>query len=92
MVEHTPGYPTVYGLWTNKGGVGKTTLTVHLSTMYAKLFPTKKVVVVDVCPQGNISSTLLTSVDLLSNRISKCAWDCLKHAVQQLGIASMLAI
>jgi cellulose biosynthesis protein BcsQ len=53
-------YPTVYGLWTNKGGVGKTTLTYHLATSYAELFPDKIVVAIDMCPQSNLSSTLLT--------------------------------
>ncbi len=51
------------GLWTNKGGVGKTTLTFHLSTTYAHLNPSKRVVVFDVCPQANLSSTLLTSIN-----------------------------
>lgn len=46
-------YPPVYGLWTNKGGVGKTTLTYHLATTYAELFPDKDVVVIDMCPQAN---------------------------------------
>lgn len=49
------------GLWTNKGGVGKTTLTFHLSTAYAHLNPDKRVVVVDMCPQANLSNTMLTS-------------------------------
>lgn len=56
------------GLWTNKGGVGKTTLNFHLSTAYAHLNPSTRVVVVDMCPQANLSSTLLTDV---SNRQSK---------------------
>ena len=64
-------YPTVYGLWTNKGGVGKTTLTVHMASMYAKLHPNKKVLVVDMCPQCNASSTLLTHVDNFT--ISECS-------------------
>lgn len=51
---HELGYPTVYGLWTNQGGVGKTTLTFHLATTYAKLFPNKAVVVIDMCPQANL--------------------------------------
>jgi hypothetical protein len=50
------------GLWTNKGGVGKTTLSFHLSTMYAYLNPSKRVVVLDMCPQANLSNTLLTSL------------------------------
>lgn len=58
------GYPlgtTVYGLHTNKGGVGKTTLTFHLSTTYAELFPDKIVVAIDMCPQSNLSATMLTN-------------------------------
>ena len=51
------------GLWTNKGGVGKTTLTFHLSTAYAYLHPDKRVVVVDMCPQANLSNTMLTSTE-----------------------------
>ncbi len=49
-----------YGLWTNKGGVGKTTLTFHTSTAYAHLHPEKVVIVCDMCPQANLSHTLLT--------------------------------
>jgi cellulose biosynthesis protein BcsQ len=58
--EGIMAYPTVYGLWTNKGGVGKTTLTYHLATNYAELFPEKTVVAIDMCPQSNLSATLLT--------------------------------
>lgn len=53
-------YPTVYGLWTNKGGVGKTTLTFNLACSYAHLFPDHYVVAIDMCPQSNLSSTMLT--------------------------------
>ncbi|KAI7845892.1 hypothetical protein COHA_000625 [Chlorella ohadii] len=55
--------PTVesYGLWTNKGGVGKTTLAFHLSSAYAHLYPDKKVILVDMCPQSNLTHTVLTS-------------------------------
>ncbi|KAL4429562.1 hypothetical protein ABPG77_008611 [Micractinium sp. CCAP 211/92] len=49
-----------YGLWTNKGGVGKTTLTFHLATTYAHLFDNKRVIMIDMCPQANLSNTLLT--------------------------------
>jgi MinD superfamily P-loop ATPase len=55
-------YPDVYGLWTNKGGVGKTTLSYHMCNTYAELFPNKAVVAIDMCPQANLSSTLLTNV------------------------------
>jgi len=46
-------------VWNNKGGVGKTTLTYHLSTHYAKTHPGERVLVIDMCPQANISSALL---------------------------------
>jgi cellulose biosynthesis protein BcsQ len=55
-------YPKVYGFWTKKGGVGKTTLSYHLCNTYAELFPDKFVVAIDMCPQANLSSTLLTNV------------------------------
>ena len=29
----------VFGIWNNKGGVGKSTITYHLSTRYAELHP-----------------------------------------------------
>lgn len=49
----------VYTIWNNKGGVGKTTLTFHIATQYAKTHPTDRVVVIDMCPQANVSSALL---------------------------------
>lgn len=53
-------YPPVYGFWNNKGGVGKTTLAFHVATSYAELFPEKAVLCIDMCPQANLSATLLT--------------------------------
>ncbi len=38
----------------------QTTLTFQLATTYAYLHPNKRVVVIDACPQANLSSTLLT--------------------------------
>ena len=39
-----------YALWNNKGGVGKSTITFHLSMRYAERNPKKKVLVIDLCP------------------------------------------
>jgi len=50
-----------YVIWNNKGGVGKTTLTFHLATHYAILNPHRKVLVIDLCPQANVSMALLGS-------------------------------
>jgi hypothetical protein len=57
----TSAYPKVYGVWTNMYGVEKTTVTYHLASTYAKLFPDKIVVAIDMCPQANLSSALLTN-------------------------------
>ena len=46
-------------IWNNKGGVGKTFLTYAFSTEYAKANPNKLVVVIDMCPQSNVSEMLL---------------------------------
>ena len=48
-------------IWNNKGGVGKTTLTFHLATHYAMRNPDRKVLVIDLCPQANVSMALLGS-------------------------------
>ncbi|WPD23807.1 MAG: ParA family protein [Candidatus Electrothrix aestuarii] len=48
-----------YLIWNNKGGVGKTFLTYMLSVEYAINHPEKEVVVVDACPQSNVSEMIL---------------------------------
>lgn len=48
-----------YGLWNNKGGVGKSTITFHLATRFAETNPDKNVIVLDLCPQANSSMMLL---------------------------------
>lgn len=49
-----------YVFWNNKGGVGKTTLTqFNLASLYAKKNPNTRVVVIDMCPQANISQCFL---------------------------------
>jgi len=44
-----------YALWNNKGGVGKTFLTFSLACEYAILHPDEDVLVLDLCPQANIT-------------------------------------
>jgi len=48
-----------YAVWNNKGGVGKSTITFHVAARYAETHPTEKVLVVDMCPQANVSMMLL---------------------------------
>ena len=50
-----------YVIWNNKGGVGKSTLTFHMATQYARRNPTESVLVIDLCPQANVSMALLSS-------------------------------
>ncbi len=48
-----------YVIWNNKGGVGKTFLTYVLASEYAIANPNEDVVVVDMCPQANVSEIIL---------------------------------
>lgn len=50
---------SVYTLWNNKGGVGKSYLTFQIASEYARTHPHQKVLVLDLCPQANSSSMLL---------------------------------
>lgn len=56
-----------YVIWNNKGGIGKTMLSFLLSTEYALLHPDKNVVVIDMCPQANVSQVLLGGSDNVEN-------------------------
>ena len=49
----------IYSIWNNKGGVGKSYLTFQIASEYAINHPDKKILVIDLCPQGNASGMLL---------------------------------
>lgn len=49
----------IYGFYNNKGGVGKTTLCQNAAALYAEQHPEKQVLVIDMCPQANVSQFLL---------------------------------
>lgn len=49
----------IYAFYNNKGGVGKTTLCQNAACMYAEENPDELVLVIDLCPQANISQFLL---------------------------------
>lgn len=53
----------IYAVWNNKGGVGKSYLTFQIASEYARQNQTKKVLVVDLCPQANSSSMLLGGIE-----------------------------
>jgi cellulose biosynthesis protein BcsQ len=48
-----------YAFWNNKGGVGKSFLCFITACEYAHLHPKSDVYVMDLCPQANVSETLL---------------------------------
>ncbi|MDZ7960076.1 MAG: ParA family protein [Aulosira sp. DedQUE10] len=50
---------SIYAFYNNKGGVGKTTLCSNAATLYARNNPNTQVLVIDMCPQANISQFLL---------------------------------
>jgi chromosome partitioning protein len=54
---------SVYSVWNNKGGVGKSYLTFQVASEYASVNPDKRVLVIDVCPQANSSSMLLGGIE-----------------------------
>lgn len=66
---------TSYAFWNNKGGVGKSFLCFVAASEYAHCHPETDVYVIDLCPQANVSETLLggyqTSKDALYSLMSK---------------------
>lgn len=50
---------TVYAFYNNKGGVGKTTLCQNAAVLFAEEHPATHVLVIDMCPQANVSQFLL---------------------------------
>jgi cellulose biosynthesis protein BcsQ len=61
-----------YMVWNNKGGVGKTFLTYLLATEYAKANTDTDVVVVDMCPQANVSEMILGGNGKGEENLEKC--------------------
>jgi cellulose biosynthesis protein BcsQ len=61
-----------YCIWNNKGGVGKTFLTYCLSIEYALRHPQKRVVVIDMCPQANVSEMLLGGNGIGEDNLAEC--------------------
>src|SRR5271156_1645728 len=48
-----------YAVWNNKGGVGKSFLSFILGTEVAHRNPDHHVILVDMCPQANLSEIVL---------------------------------
>lgn len=48
-----------YAFWNNKGGTGKTSLLFQSATIYAEQHERERVLVLDLCPQANLSELFL---------------------------------
>jgi len=48
-----------FALWNNKGGVGKSFLSFALACEYALENPDEEVLLIDLCPQANLSEIIL---------------------------------
>jgi cellulose biosynthesis protein BcsQ len=48
-----------YAIWNNKGGTGKTSLSFQTVCRFAQKNPNKKILVIDLCPQANLSEIFL---------------------------------
>jgi cellulose biosynthesis protein BcsQ len=53
----------IYAIWNNKDGVGKSYLTFQIASEFARQNPSKRVLVIDLCPQANASSMLLGGME-----------------------------
>lgn len=49
----------VNSIWNNKGGTGKTSLAFQSIIRFAELNPSVKILVIDMCPQANLSEIFL---------------------------------
>jgi len=60
---------TKYALWNNKGGVGKSFLTFSLACEYALENPDEDILVLDLCPQANLTEILLGGKDIATQTL-----------------------
>ena len=49
----------ISSVWNNKGGTGKTSLSFQMLCRFAEINPDKRILVVDMCPQANLSEIFL---------------------------------
>lgn len=58
-----------YTFWNNKGGTGKTSLAFQTICRFAEQKPTVRVLVIDVCPQANLSELFLGGLGVGNQRL-----------------------
>lgn len=70
-----------YSFWNNKGGVGKSFLCFIAATEYAYRHPETDVYVIDLCPQANVSETLLGGIRTSPKPMAKLLTDLPRRTV-----------
>ncbi len=70
-----------YSFWNNKGGVGKSFLCFIAATEYAYRHPDTDVYVIDLCPQANVSETLLGGIRTSPKPMAKMLEDSPRRTV-----------
>lgn len=70
-----------YSFWNNKGGVGKSFLCFIAASEYAHRHPDTDVYVIDLCPQANVSETLLGGLRTSPKPIAKLLSDVPRRTV-----------
>ena len=70
-----------YSFWNNKGGVGKSFLCFIAATEYAHGHPDTDVYVIDLCPQANVSETLLGGIRTSPKPMAKMLTDVPRRTV-----------
>lgn len=68
--RETDGKAVRYAIWNNKGGVGKSFLSFVLGTEIANRDPNGRVILVDMCPQANLSEVVLGGGSEGSDRLA----------------------
>jgi chromosome partitioning protein len=70
-----------YAVWNNKGGVGKSFLSFVLGTEVAARHPEKHVILVDMCPQANLSEIVLGGNGVGAEALKKVLGEKHRHTI-----------
>ncbi len=62
---------TKFALWNNKGGVGKSFLSFSLACEYALEHPDEDVLILDLCPQANLTEIVLGGEAVASTTLNE---------------------
>ncbi|MEZ0472664.1 ParA family protein [Luteimonas salinilitoris] len=70
-----------YTFWNNKGGTGKTSLAFQTICRFAQQNPDRSVLVIDVCPQANLSELFLGGLGVGNQRLLEFYGQTLRQSI-----------